>query len=245
MIYNILKYCMKGMVTLNKPVMVLFKTKQDFAYEAIREAIVTGELAPAERLIISNLAADLGVSEIPIREAIKRLQAAGLIVNCGYGFAVSSISTEEFVELLGVRLELEGMAIRRATMKIDANGLEEIVQLLVHMEEATRLKDTETYGRLDKELHLLLLSFCGVDILIKATHDALSQTERGRAVFRIMPWQAETSLKEHREIFEAMKNRQPQLAEELLIKHKKHAFDLFVQQLLSNTAIIANEEEKK
>jgi DNA-binding GntR family transcriptional regulator len=219
---------------LNRLAMMGFKTKQEFAYDAIREAIVTGELAPDERLIISNLAVDLGVSEIPVREALKRLHAEGLIVNCNQGFSVSPISSEDFVELLGVRLELEGMAIRRSTEKIDNKGLEEIEMLLQNMEEANRIKDSATYGRLDKELHSLLPSFCGVDVLIKAIHDAWNHSERARSIFRIMPWRAETSLKEHWEIFAAMKNRQAQLAEKLLISHKKQAFDLFIEQLANS-----------
>ena len=235
---------------MNKFAMVHFRTKQDYAYETIREAIVTGEMAPNERLIISNLSDDLGVSEIPIREAMKRLQAEGLIINCGYGFAVSSISIEEFVELLGVRLELEGMAIRRSTEKIDAAGLEDVKKLLLSMEEANQQKNSETYGRLDKELHSLILSFCAVDVLLKAIHDAWSHTERGRAIFRIMPWRAETSLKEHWEIFEAMKRHNSKRAEKLLIKHKKYAFELFIQQGMANPQntgenIKTNEEEEK
>ena len=219
---------------MNKFAIVHYRTKQDYAYETIREAIVTGEMAPNERLIISNLSNDLGISEIPIREAMKRLHAEGLIINCGYGFAVSSISIEEFVELLGVRLELEGMAIRRSTEKIDAEGLKDIEKLLLRMEESNQQKDSETYGRLDKELHSLIHSFCAVDVLLKSIHDAWSHTERGRAIFRIMPWRAETSLKEHWEIFEVMKQHNSKQAEKLLIKHKKQAFELFIQQGLAN-----------
>lgn len=211
-----------------------FRTKQDYAYEMIREAIVTGELAPNERLIISTLAAELGVSEIPVREAMKRLDSEGLIISCGHGFAVSSISMEEFAELLGVRLELEGMAIRRAAEKVDASGLQEIETMLLRMEEANHQRDAETYGRLDKELHSLILSFCRVEVLLKAIHDAWNHSERGRAIFRIMPWRAETSLKEHWEIFEAMKRHDAKKTEELLVQHKKCAFELFIQQGLSN-----------
>lgn len=222
------------MGTLKKYDFCLYRTKQDYAYETIREAIVTGEMAPNERLIISNLANDIGVSEIPIREALKRLHSEGLITTSGYGFSVASISVENFVELLGVRLELEGMAIRRSSEKIDNAGLSEIEKVLLKMEEFNRVGDAETYGRLDKELHTLLVSFCGVDILIKAIQDAWSQSERGRAIFRIMPWQAETSLKEHWEIFGAIKKRQPQKAEKLLIQHKRKAFELYIQQGLAN-----------
>ena len=249
-IYCRIIYCRERMEILNKFAMWHYRTKQDYAYETIREAIVTGEMAPGERLIISNIASELGVSEIPVREALKRLQTEGLITRSGYGFAVASISLEDFVELLGVRLELEGMAIRRSTERIGDQELKEIENLLTGMEEANRLKDSTMYGRLDKELHTLLLSFCGVDVLKKAIHDASAQSERARAIFRIMPFRAETSLKEHWEIFEAIKQRNAKLAEELLIKHKRQAFDLFIQQVMAHPQnageiIKTNREEEK
>jgi DNA-binding GntR family transcriptional regulator len=208
-----------------------FKTKQDYAYDIIREAIVTGELEPGERLIISSLAVELGISEIPVREALKRLLSEGLIINNGPGLFVAPVSVKEFIDLLSVRLELEGMAVRRAAENIDEMGLKEIDELMARMEEANRLKDWTSYSKLDKELHALIHSYCRVDVLIRAINDAWSLSERGRAIFRLMPLRAETSIKEHREIVAALRSRQGELAERLLISHKKQAFDLFTETL--------------
>ncbi len=216
---------------LSKVMSTGFKTKQDYAYDIIREGIVTGELEPDERLIISSLAADLGISEIPVREALKRLQSEGLIINNGPGLFVAPVSVQEFIDLLGVRLELEGMAVRRAAENIDECGLKDAEKLMACMEEANRQKDWATYSKLDKELHSLIHSYCRVDVLIKAINDAWSLSERGRAIFRIMPWRAETSIKEHREILAALRDRQGAVAEKLLISHKKQAFDLFTETL--------------
>lgn len=208
-----------------------FRTKQDYAYDIIREAIVTGELEPDERLVISSVASELGISEIPVREALKRLQSEGLIINNGPGLFVAPVSVQEFIDLLSVRLELEGMAVRRAAENIDESGLKEAEMMMARMEEANQQKDWATYSKLDKELHTLIHSYCRVDVLIKAINDAWSLTERGRAIFRIMPLRAETSIKEHQEIVAAMRNRQGEVAEKLLISHKKQAFDLFAETL--------------
>jgi DNA-binding GntR family transcriptional regulator len=115
-----------------------FRSKQEFAYSAIREAIVNGELRPKERLVIANLAEGLGISEIPTREALKRLEAEGYAIMTSNGMVVSSVSPEEFVDLLEVRIEFEGIAIRRAAKRIDESGLLELKKLRSQMESAMK-----------------------------------------------------------------------------------------------------------
>jgi len=208
-----------------------YRSKQELAYQAIREAIVTGELKPNERLIISNIADELGISDIPVREALKRLQTEGYVTNSSNGMVVSSVSPEEFVDLLEIRVELEGLAIRRAASNIDEKGLRKLKEIFDEMEKAAELHDMSKFSSLDKEFHNTIYSYCGVDLLIKTISDAWTHSERGRAIFHIEPKRTAFSMKEHKEIIEALERRDAKTAEELLKKHKKCAFELFISKL--------------
>lgn len=210
-----------------------FKTKQEIAYDVIREGIVTGEIAPEQKLVISTLAQHLGMSEIPIREALKTLESERLVIRNGQSLRVAVISAEETIELLSVRLELEGMAIRRAVKHIDSEGLKDLERQLLGMEEAIKQKDTSKFGRLNKEFHFAIYEYCKVEVLIKAIHEAWNQTERARYVFRIVPGRADDAEKEHHEIVEALRNKDEKKAEKALFRNLKRSFDLFAEQLNS------------
>ena len=211
---------------------VAFKTKQEIAYNVIRESIVTGEFTPGQKLVIATLANRLGMSQIPIREALKTLESEQLILRNGQSLKVAVISVEETIDLLTVRLELESMAIRWASKRMVPEGFEDLEKQLDQMEEAIQMNDTNTFGRLNKKFHYTIYDYCGVDFLIKAIHEAWNQTERARYIFRIIPERADDANKEHREIIEALREKDEHKAVELLVRNLKQSFDLFAQQLL-------------
>jgi len=213
--------------------MMGFRSKQEFAYSAIREAIVNGELKPKERLVISTLADGLGISEIPTREALKRLEAEGYATMTSNGMVVSSVSSEELADLLEIRIELEGMAIRRAASRIDEEGLLELKKLYSQMLMAIEKNDMSEFSLIDKEFHSTIYMYCGVDILIKTIMDAWSHSERGRAIFHLAPWRTEFSMKEHQVILEALEKKDAVKAEEVLKRHKRQTFDLYISKLRS------------
>ncbi len=77
-----------------------FKTEEDYAYTAIREAIGAGGLAPDERLSLSGLAAVLEVGEITVREALKRLESEGLVVGTGPDLSVAPVVVKAFSDFV-------------------------------------------------------------------------------------------------------------------------------------------------
>lgn len=210
-----------------------FKTEQEIAYDVIREGIVTGEIAPEQKLFFFTLARHLGMSEIPIREALKKLESERLVIRNGQSFRVAAISVEETVELLSVRLELEEMAIRRAVQYVDSEVLKDLERQLLEMEETIKRKDISGFGRLSKEFHYSIYEHCKVDVLIKAIHEAWNQTERARYVFRIVPGRVEDAAKEHYKIVEALREQDKKRAEEALVYNLKQSADLFIQQLVT------------
>ena len=99
-------------------------------YQAIRQALMSGALEPGARLSSRSIAESLGVSPMPVREALKRLEADGIIESqAKSGFVVRYLTVAELREILQIRLHLEGMMVREAALKIPASAITKIRKL--------------------------------------------------------------------------------------------------------------------
>src|ERR687889_1899121 len=114
-----------------------FRTKADLVHEELRARLLRGDLQPGGRVRIAALARELGVSQIPVREGVKRLEAEGLLAfETHKGAVVPHLSPSDIEETFAIRAELEGLAARRAAATIDAARLDELRSLLDDMAEA-------------------------------------------------------------------------------------------------------------
>lgn len=114
---------------------VLFQTKADHAYYVVREQIAHGELPPGEPINQEQLAAGLGISVTPLREAIRRLAAEGFVVLAAHRDArVAPLSAEEARSLSEMRIPLESLAAGLAAERIDAVQRETLQALADQLE---------------------------------------------------------------------------------------------------------------
>ena len=109
-------------------------TTADAAYRALRQAILQGDLAPGERLRSDALASELRVSRTPVREALRKLEAEGLVRARARVSIVRAFSEQDLTELFYVREALEGMAARLAAENATPGEIAEIRELLDDME---------------------------------------------------------------------------------------------------------------
>src|ERR1700729_20146 len=117
---------------------VNFHTKADLVYEQLREEILSGAVLPGQRVSISRVARDLGVSDIPAREGVKRLEADGLVSFTTHkGAVVVWMGRHEVEELFAIRTELEALALSHAAARI---GPEELAALREVLDEMRRAK---------------------------------------------------------------------------------------------------------
>src|SRR3954451_4084362 len=92
-----------------------FRTKADLVYEHLRDQILSGEVAPGSRVAIRSVARELGVSESPAREGVKRLEADGLLPFENHqGAVVRRMDALDIAELFKIRTELEALALAEA-----------------------------------------------------------------------------------------------------------------------------------
>lgn len=112
-------------------------TAEEEAYLHIQRALRLGRYKPGERLIPEDIAAEIGMSRMPVREAFRRLASEGLVVlRPNRGCIVAGLTVDELYEIFEMRSVLEGLAVRLAIPRIDEEELEELDRLLERMERA-------------------------------------------------------------------------------------------------------------
>jgi DNA-binding GntR family transcriptional regulator len=117
------------------------RTKQEFAYQTLRDAIMRCELQPSERLVIDDLARRLNVSIIPVREAIQILQSEGLVVTVPHaGATVAPISRQSIQDVFTVLEGLEVVATRLVAERRNTSELNALGSLVADMDKAVDAK---------------------------------------------------------------------------------------------------------
>ena len=186
-------------------------SKTQYAYEFLRSKILEGEYVPGQRIVIDQLAKELGTSTIPIREAIRNLESDGLIQYKPYsGAIVSGINETEYVEVLSVIAILEGYATRLSSRHITTQNLEELEQLNNQMDEALNNFEFETISQLNRKFHSIIFEKCGNSFLIDQIGQAQQRLDRvRRSIFTIVPQRARQSIEEHAAILKLIKENAP------------------------------------
>lgn len=128
-------------------------TAEEEAYRHVQQALRLGRYRPGERLIPEDIAAEIGMSRMPVREAFRRLAAEGLVVlRPNRGCIVAGLTLDELYEAFEMRSVLEGLAVRLAMPRIDEEVLDELEGLLDRMERAGRTGSSDWVVR-HQEFH--------------------------------------------------------------------------------------------
>lgn len=148
---------------INRPDLV------DDVYHRIRHAIFAGTLAPGERLVEDLLAAQLGVSRAPIRDALKALERDGLVASAGKrGKVVSLLTAHDAWEVYSLRGTLEAMAITLAMRKASPDLFDELDSIVASMQPASIAADHQTLSDLDVQFHGAICRASGHERLLRA-----------------------------------------------------------------------------
>ena len=206
----------------------------DQVYELLRGRILSGRLAPMERLRERTLATQLGVSPTPIREALVRLEQDRMIESQRTGGArVRQIPPYEVAEILDVRAQLEGSAAAAAARFADAASLEELTR--IH-ETASKVKghDSSTYRDLDVEFHRSIVAMSKNLTLARIMGQLQDQIRIVMiASMQLVGRGPEVSHREHADILDALRDRDPERAERLAREHVERAKKTYLDQLAS------------
>lgn len=210
---------------------------RDVVFNTLRQAILYGELQPGERLMEITLANHLGVSRTPVREAIRKLELEGLVIMIPRkGAQVAKITEKDLNDVLEVRLGLEELAMKCACERITDEELEAIREAALKFEEC--LSEEEGLSKLaqaDVEFHELIYQATRNRRLIQIINNLREQMYRYRVEYMKDGKVRSTLVKEHMEMYQALKERDAQKANEYMKKH------ILNQQLAIKKSLKENE----
>lgn len=133
---------------------------------AVRRAIQNGELHPGDRVVESQLSADMGISRNPIREGLRQLQQKGILeYRANAGTVVAELAPSEALVMMKTREYMETFAVELYFAKGKRSSLHELEDILARMEVAAGADDVETCEELDEHFHTALIALSGSKVL--------------------------------------------------------------------------------
>jgi DNA-binding GntR family transcriptional regulator len=209
---------------------VRHRTKTELALHVLRERILIGELEPGRRLRLASLTEELGMSPTPIREALRLLQADGIVTYRPHqGIVVAEVSVELTDEVIRLRRELEAMATRLAVPRMDAAGLARVERLHARHVDAVEAGRGTAVSKQNADWHWAIYEASGSSLLL----------EFGRRLWEVYPWRTmwvlpgriAQSAVEHEEIMEAIRSGHADRAGSLMGAHVGGSRDSLLTRL--------------
>lgn len=173
----------------------------------LREQILTGKILPGSRILQEQLAEEFGASRLPVRDALRRLQAEGLVtIVANTGAWVSKLTKSECEDAYQIRERLEPLLLRQSVAGITPETIAELAQLADQME---RSNDVETFLRLDQDFHLLAYSHAPKGMIRDLIERLWNTTQHYRRAFAKLSELSSGSVThlEHRLILDAITRR--------------------------------------
>lgn len=200
----------------------------------LREAITTGHLKANQPLPQDEIASQLRVSHIPVREALRQLQSEGLVdYQPNRGATVSALAPSDISEIYEIRAILETAAIRHAAPRHTALQLERARKIL---DQAERVSDGATWGLLDVEFHQLIYDLGDRPRLGEMIAGLLRRVDRYWLTHGLMLKYRDEFEREHRALLAALERRDAEGASSLLERHLAGASRRLVAELAAAAA---------
>ena len=200
--------------------------KQERTYEILRDRIHTGVYAPMARLNIDALARELGVSPIPVREALRRLEAQGWVqFRPNAGAIVSPVDDTSWEQAMVALAILEGAATAEAQRHLRASDFTRLRKIAADMESQ---EDPVRFGKLNRQLHEVIVARCGNTWLLNLlgqTHDRLDRVRS--TMFTYLPERAAEAAREHARLIELLQSGHPDEVERYARWHKLQTVEAY------------------
>jgi DNA-binding GntR family transcriptional regulator len=215
----------------------------DQVVETLSRLIIEGALEPGSVIRTEELGRQLGVSRTPMREALQRLEADGLVTSSPSGIArVATFERDEALELMDVREVVDGLATRiLAERGTTSDVFQQLEELAVSMERASEANDKHGFLRLNARLHATILTATNhkplqqFHSLVRITSQAI-YLRQGKQQLRHLQ-----SSREHAEILAAIKARDGALAERIARRHVRRAAQFWLRDVYEGRSVAADE----
>lgn len=193
---------------------------RDVVFQALRQAIITGEFSPGERLMEVKIANKLGVSRTPVREAIRMLELEGLVLMIPRrGAEVARITEKELQDALEVRTAIEELSVELACARIDEEGKKKLKQACIDFKEAIDTKHVQNIVDGDVKFHDVIFELTQNQKLIGIAHNLREQVYRYRVEYVKDFSYHDVLVEEHYAITNAILTNDVVKAKEIMRKH--------------------------
>ena len=216
---------------------------RDVVFNTLRQAILKGELKPGERLMEIALAERLGVSRTPIREAMRKLELEGLVVMIPRrGAQVANITDKDLNAVLEVRIALENMAIEKACKRMTEEELDKLWQAAREFERTMAEGNLVRLAEADVAFHEIIYQASDNCRLIQVLNNLREQIYRYRVEYLKEEETRNVLVKEHEELYNAVKARDVERAQEISFEHIENQRKAIIQTIKVENEV---KQEKK
>lgn len=203
--------------------------KQERTYTVLRDRIHSGAFAPMARLNIDGLARELGVSAIPVREALRRLEAEGWVrFQPNVGAIVAPVDATAWEQQMTAVAILEGAATADAAAHLTASDLTKVKRLAAEMEQVGTEGDLARFSRLNRRLHATVIARCANSYLLELLEQTNQRLDRLRdTMFTYLPARSTAAIGEHKHLIELLEACDPAEIERYARWHKLQTVEAY------------------
>lgn len=209
-------------------------TLQEQAYGHVKAQIMNLDLKPGEYVTDSQVATDLDISRTPVREALRRLEQEGLLINqARRGWKVYALSLDDINQIFDLKVAIEGMIARKAAACPDDELRSSLQQAMTEMEAAAEAHDVEAWRTADARLHDIIFEMSGNDRAIRIVDTLNVQWHRVRIGFLALQGRIARSNPEHDAFVKAILEGDSDKAEHLIQEHLNNVREELVRLLVN------------
>ena len=195
----------------------------DQVFERLENDIIQGVYAKGEILTELKLVELMGVSRTPIREALRRLEQERLIADSGKGSVVVGITEDDLLDIMNIRQRIEGLAAYYATLNMTEEGKKELTHIVDLQEFYFNKGDADRLRQVDDQFHDAICKLSNRTVLVDTLLPLHRKTRRYRRISLEDTARTSCTMKEHREIYDAIMAGDAELAMELTSRHIENA----------------------
>lgn len=209
-----------------------FLPLRDVVFNTLRQAILTGDLKPGERLMEIHLANKLGVSRTPIREAIRKLELEGLVTMIPRrGAEVAQITEKSMNDVLEVRRSMDALCAELACDRISEQELVALEKACDDFAEAVKTKDIRKIAQADVALHDIIVQATGNRRLVQLINNLSEQMYRYRFEYLKDTSRHQSLIVEHRMICEGIRKKNKEEATSAAKLHIDNQAKTIIEQI--------------
>lgn len=214
----------------------IYKSKKEIVYDELRNAILHGNYAPGTRIVIDDAAQKLGVSAIPVREALRQLEADGFVTIAPYiGATVTEIDAESIFEIFTLLEAMETVCAGAAITRITDSELTALEKTVAKMDDCLENcgDDFNKWTKLNRTFHLQICDIAQTRLIAPMLRKVFDHWERLRLHYMegVLLDRLQKAQQEHHQIVAALRQRDGDETKRLLRLHNQHALAAYDQYL--------------